>query len=89
MIRNLPWEHLNIAVGVEIPFSSSVEAKAAVEALIPDNVNFPRGLSMKMFSRGSILAIELTGKKIHSATILSTLDEILEHISIAKKVMAG
>jgi hypothetical protein len=62
MIRNLPSEHLNIAVGVEIPFSSSVEAKAAVEALIPDNVNFPRGLSMKMFSRGSILAIELTGK---------------------------
>jgi hypothetical protein len=44
---------------------------------------------MKMFSRGSILAIELTGKKIHSATILSTLDEILEHISVAKKVMAG
>jgi hypothetical protein len=44
---------------------------------------------MKMFSRGSILAIELTGKKIPAATILSTLDEILEHISVAKKVMAG
>jgi hypothetical protein len=89
MIRNLPWEHLNIAVGVEIPFSSSLEAKAAVKALIPDNVNFPRGLSMKMFSRGSMLAIELTGKNIPTATILSTLDELLEHISLAKKVMAG
>jgi hypothetical protein len=89
MIRNLPWEHFNIAVGVKIPFSSSVEAKAAVKALIPDNVNFPKGLSMKMFSRGSTLAIELTGKKIPAATILSTLDEILEHISVTKKVMAG
>jgi hypothetical protein len=89
MIRNLPGRHLNIAVGVEIPFSSSAEANAAVKALIPDNINFPKGLSMKMFSRGSRLAIKLTGKNIPTATILSTLDEILEHISVAKKVMAG
>jgi hypothetical protein len=74
---------------VEILFSSSAEAEAAVKALIPDNINFPKGLSMKMFSRGSRLAIELTGKNIPTATILSTLDEILEHISVAKKVMAG
>ena len=89
MIRNLPWRHLDVAVVVEISFPSSSEAKATVKALIPDNVKFPRGLSMKMFSRGSKLAIELTGKNIPTATILSTLDEILEHISLAKKVMAG
>jgi hypothetical protein len=86
---NLPERHLDISVAVEIPFSSSAEAKAAVKALIPDNINFPKGLSMKMYSRGSRLAIELTGKNIPTATILSTLDEILEHISVAKKVMAG
>ena len=89
MIQKLLGRQLNIAVEVEIPFSSSAEAEAAVKALIPDNINFPKGLSMKMFSRGSRLAIELTGKKIPAATILSTLDEILEHISVAKKVMAG
>lgn len=89
MIRNLPRGHLNIEVEVEVPFSSSAEAKAAVKALIPDNINFPIGLSMRMFSRGSTLAIELTGKKIPTATLLSTLDEILEHISVAKQVIAG
>ena len=89
MIRKLLGRQLNIAVEVEIPFSSSGEAEAAVKALIPDNINFPKGLSMKMFSRGSRLAIGLTGKNIPTATILSTLDEILEHISVAKKVMAG
>jgi hypothetical protein len=89
MIRNLRRGHLDIDVGVEVPFSNSAEAKAAVKALIPDNINFPKGLSMKMFSRGSRLAIELTGKNIPTATLLSTLDEILEHISVAKKVMAG
>jgi hypothetical protein len=89
MIQKLLGRQLNIAVEVEIPFSSSAEAEAALKALIPDNINFPKGLSMKMFSRGSGLAIELTGKNIPTATILSTLDEILEHISVAKKVMAG
>jgi Transcription factor Pcc1 len=89
MIQKLLGRQLNIAVEVEIPFSSSAEAEAAVKALIPDNINFPKGLSMKMFLRGSRLAIELTGKNIPTATILSTLDEILEHISVAKKVMAG
>ena len=85
----MPREHLDIAVEMEIPFSSSTQANAALNALIPDNINFPKGLSMKIFSRDSRLVIELTSKNIPTATILSTLDEILEHISIAKKVMAG
>ncbi len=87
MIRKLPIRNLDIQVGAEIPFSSIKEAEATVKALIPDNVTFPKGLSMKLFSRGSIVAIELTGKNVHTATLLSTLDELLEHISIAKKVM--
>lgn len=74
---------------MDVPFRSSAEAKAVVKALIPDNVNFPKGLSMKMFSKGATLAIELTGKNLPTATILSTLDEVLEHISVSKKVMAG
>jgi hypothetical protein len=76
-------------VSVDISFSSSAQARAAVKALIPDNVDFPKGLSMKMFSKGAMLVIELTGKNIPAATIINTLDEVLEHISISKKVMAG
>lgn len=88
MTRNLRPQ-LDIGISVDVPFRNSAEAKAAVKALIPDNVNFPNGLSMKMFSKGATLAIELTGKNVPAATILSTLDEVLEHISVSKKVMAG
>jgi hypothetical protein len=80
---------LDVTVLVDIPFSSGAKARAAVKALIPDNVDFPKGLSMKMFSRGAMLSIELTGKNVPAATILNTLDEVLEHISVSKKVMAG
>jgi hypothetical protein len=88
MIQKLPTRNLDIQVGAEIPFSSMAEAKATVKALIPDNINFPKGLSLKVFSKGSTVAIELTGKNVPAATLLSTLDEILEHISVAKKVMS-
>jgi hypothetical protein len=70
-------------------FSSSAEANAALKALIPDNVNFPKGLSMRIFSRGSTLAIEITGRNVPTATVLNTIDEVLEHVSVAQKVMAG
>lgn len=42
-----------------------------------------------MFSKGATLAIELTGKNVITSTVLGTLDEVLEHISVSKKVMAG
>jgi hypothetical protein len=60
-----------------------------VKALIPDNVKFPKGLWMKMFSTGATLAIDLTAKNIPASTVLGSLDEVLEHISVSKKVMAG
>lgn len=87
MTRNLQRQ-LDVTVSMNVPFSSSAEAKAVVKALIPDNVNFPKGLSMRIFSKGATLAIQLTGKNVPAATVLSTLDEVLEHISISKKVMA-
>lgn len=74
---------------MDVQFPSSAEAKAALKALIPDNVNFPKGLSIKMFSKGATLAIELTGENVPAPTVLHTLDEVLEHISVSKKVMAG
>ena len=88
MTRNLQ-RHLDTEISVDILFSSSAEAKAALKALIPDNVNFPKGLSMRMFSRGSTLAIEITGRNVPAATVLNTIDEVLEHVSVAQKVMVG
>lgn len=79
--------HHDISVSICIPFSSSSQSKAALNALIPDNVNFPKGLSIKMYVRGSMLSIDVHGRNIPVSTILATIDEVLEHTSVAKKVM--
>ncbi|HVX02200.1 MAG TPA: KEOPS complex subunit Pcc1 [Nitrososphaera sp.] len=74
---------------VSIPFPTSAHARAAVKALIPDNVNMPAGLTIDIFSRGTTVWVRVgaTGSGISIATVASTLDEILEHISVARKVV--
>jgi hypothetical protein len=57
-----------------------------MKALIPDNVNFPKGLSMKSFSQDDTLVLEFLSKNGIN-TLANTIDEVLEHISIARKVI--
>lgn len=85
MIQSLRPPDISVSIDIQFPHQS--QAVAALNALIPDNVNFPKGLSLKMFARNSILSIQTHGKNVPITTIVSTLDEILEHISVAKKVM--
>jgi len=70
---------------VEIRLSQESELHAIMKALIPDNINFPKGLSMKIFSQDNVLVLDASSKGIY--TLLNTIDEVLEHISIAKKVI--
>jgi hypothetical protein len=59
-----------------------------MKALIPDNVNFPKGLSMRMFSKDNTLFLEFFCN-VGIETLLNTIDEVLDHISMAKKVIAN
>ena len=77
---------VEVNVHIEIRLSGKSELRAIMSALVPDNVNFPKGLSMKMTSRDSILVLEFLSK-IGINTLLNTVDEVLEHISIARKVI--
>ena len=83
---NPPPQAAKVRVHVEIRLSGKSELRAIMKALMPDNVNFPKGLSMKIFSQNNTLVLELLSK-IGINTLLNTIDEILEHISIARKVI--
>jgi hypothetical protein len=74
---------------IEIKFSKKAEMNAIMKALIPDNINFPNGLSMQMFSKdNNILLLEFFCN-VGIETLLNTVDEVLDHISIAKKVITN
>lgn len=75
-----------VSIHVELRLFRKSELDAVMKALIPDNINFPKSLSMKFFSKGNILVIEVLSNA-GIKTLLSTVDEVLEHISVAKKVI--
>lgn len=79
---------LEVEIAVRVQFPSAQQARAAVKALIPDNVNLPEGLMLSMFSRGKVVHVSVGSRRSMMATAASTLDEILEHISVSHRVMA-
>ena len=85
-LRNPLPKPVEVKVRIEIMLSGKAELRAIMSALVPDNVNFPKGLSMKMSSRDNILVLEFLSKAGIN-TLLNTVDEVLEHMSIARKVI--
>ena len=74
---------------IEIKFSKKAELNAIMNALIPDNINFPKGLAMQIHSKdNNILLLEFFCN-VGIETLLNTVDEVLDHISIAKKVITN
>ena len=79
-------KNLEITILMEISFASRKLLKATMDSLKPDNIGAPLGLSVDMEENGKVLVIKIS---CHSgiATLINTVDEILEHISIAKAVL--
>jgi hypothetical protein len=84
--QSLPSEAPEVSIRVELRLFKKSELDAVMKALIPDNINFPKALSMKIFPKGNILVLEVFSKGGIN-TLLNTVDEVLEHISVAKKVI--
>lgn len=74
-----------IVVNIEIEFAKVKERDAILNTLLPDNIDFPNELSMEMSVNNKSLMINTSSTKID--TLISTINEILHHISLAKKVI--
>ena len=81
-------KNLEITILMEISFVSRKLMKAVMGSLRPDNIGAPQGLSVAMEDNGEILIIKIS---CHSriSTLINTVDEILEHISIGKAVLGN
>lgn len=78
-----------LSVLIQIRFSEENEMYAVSRSLIPDNINFPKGLSIEILPRANENELLLRIRcNIGFETLLNTLDELLEHISIAHKVIS-
>ena len=62
------------------------KASAIIEALQPDNVNFPKGLSLEIKNIDNDLVFNFKSLD-NTKKLVSTIDEILDHIKVTLGVI--
>ena len=65
---------------------SKEKAETVKKALEPDNVDFPEGLSLYIENIDNNLVFNFESKK-NMKQLTSTVDEVMEHIQVALKVI--
>ncbi len=69
-------------------YETEKRAEAIVKAVSPDNVEVPRGLSVKTSMSNSRLLASVSCKK-SLETFVSTLDDLLACISVAESIFGA
>ena len=77
---------LTCQVQVIINNISEEKADAIKKAIEPDNVNFPEGLSLNIKKTTNKLVFNFEDKK-DIKKLIGTIDEVLEHVQVALKVI--
>lgn len=77
---------LTYQVQVVLNNLSEEKADAVKKAIEPDNVNFPKGLSLKIEKIDNRLVFNFEGKE-DVRKLIGTIDEVLEHVQIVLKVI--
>ncbi len=77
---------LTCQVQVVLNNISKEKAETVKKALEPDNVNFPEGLSLYVENIDNKLVFNFESKN-NMKQLIATIDEVLEHVQIALKVI--
>ena len=77
---------LTCKIQIALNSLSSEKAIAVKKALEPDNINFPKDLSLEIENLGDQLVVSFKNRG-DTKKLISTVDEVLEHIQLALKVI--
>ncbi len=77
---------LTCQVQVTLNNISKKKAETVKKALEPDNVDFPKGLNLYVENIDNKLVFNFKSKK-NMKQLVGTVDEVLEHIQVALKVI--
>jgi len=65
---------------------SKEKAETVKKAIEPDNVNFPEGMSLHVENIDNKLVFNFESKE-NMKKLIGTIDEVLEHVQLALKVI--
>lgn len=77
---------MKVKVKLDVKVADEKTAGAVRDSLLPDNVAIPEEMSVKVDVKGKMVVVEVssTGRW---ETLISTVDELLEHIQLAGSVI--
>ena len=77
---------LTCKVQVTLNNITKKKAEAIQKSLEPDNINFPENLTLQIENIDNKLVFNFQGQD-NMKTLISTIDEVLEHVQVALKVI--
>ncbi len=79
---------MSLTCQVQVVLNNITKEKAETvkKALEPDNVNFPEGLSLYVENIDNKLVFNFESKD-NMKQLIATIDEVLEHVQVALKVI--
>lgn len=77
---------LKCQVQVSLNNISKEKADTIKKALEPDNVNFPKNLTLKIENIDNKLVFNFQGQD-NMKTLIATIDEVLEHVQLSLNVI--
>lgn len=79
---------MSLTCQVQVILNNITEAKAIAvkRAIEPDNVNFPKGLSLSVEKIDNKLVFNFESRE-DMKKLIGTIDEVLEHVQVALKVI--
>ena len=80
---------MRVEARISLTYRDEREAKAVSEAVSPDNINLPEGLSIEILVEKNrvITLIKYSGENF--LTLQSTIDDLLSCVSVAEKTISA
>lgn len=82
------WKLRNLEAEISLSYKTSREAEAVAEAVSPDNVRVPEGLTIRTFKQGKKVLTRLKCRTSMS-TFISTIDDLLSAVSVAERSVSA
>jgi tRNA threonylcarbamoyladenosine modification (KEOPS) complex Pcc1 subunit len=76
-----------IEIKLAIPIKDLETCRSVKNALEPDNATAPPQISITIECENSAIVVHVKGKDVNILTFRNTVDDLLEHLSLAKKLL--
>ena len=80
---------MKVEARISLAYQDEVKAKAIKEAISPDNINMPEGLSIETFVEENYVITLIKYGGDNFLTLQSTIDDLLSCISVAEKSLSA